>query len=330
MLSRVANSIYWMSRYVERAENIARFIDVTLQVLLDQPEGTGEQWEPLVRTTGDEKYFAKHYGDFSAANVLQFLTFDGEYPNSILTSLRNARENARTIREAISSESWEQLNSYYHFVSETAKNRAASADPEFYDSIRQHSQLFSGILDATMTRGTGWHFNNIGSLLERADKTSRILDVKYFTLLRDFREIDTTFDDLLWSAVLRSVSGFEMFRKRHHTLTIHRVVDFLILERRFPRAIRYCLEQVRHSLEHVAGPVSLADNLAVAKVKLLIEKLDGLDAQGIIDGGMHEFIDGFQSQLNELGGTINETYFAARSFDHSVKPFASQLSQSQS
>ena len=324
MLSRVANSIYWMSRYVERAENIARFIDVTLQVILDQPADTGEQWEPLVRTPGDEDFFLKHYGQFNASNVLQFLSFDRTYTNSILTCLQNARENARTVREAISSESWEQLNAYYHFVKEASTSSNASADPEFYDRVRQHSQLFSGILDATMTRGTGWHFANIGSLIERADKTSRILDVKYFTLLRNVHDIDTTFDDLLWSAVLRSVSGFEMFRKRHHALTVHRVVDFLILDAKFPRTLLYCLEQMLHSLNRIASAVPSEQNQAIIGTKDLIRLLRSLDANTIIDGGMHEFIDSFQSQLNDIGQSINETFFKARSFSSSKVAFGTE------
>jgi len=329
MLSRVANSIYWMSRYVERAENIARFIDVTLQVILDQPADTGEQWEPLVRTTGDEEYFLKHYGQFNAANVLRFLSFDRSYTNSILTCLQNARENARTVREAISSESWEQLNAYYHFVKEASASSNASADPEFYDRVRQHSQLFSGILDATMTRGTGWHFANIGSLIERADKTSRILDVKYFTLLRNVHDIDTTFDDLLWSAVLRSVSGFEMFRKRHHALTVHRVVDFLILDAKFPRTLLYCLEQMLHSLNRIASAVPSEQNQAIIGTKNLIRLLRSLDANTIIDTGMHEFIDSFQSQLNYIGQSINETFFKARSFSSSKVAFGTESDHSE-
>jgi len=318
-----------MSRYVERAENIARFIDVTLQVILDQPVDTGEQWEPLVRTTGDEEFFLKHYGQFNAANVLQFLSFDRSYTNSILTCLQNARENARTVREAISSESWEQLNAYYHFVKEASASSYASADPEFYDRVRQHSQLFSGILDATMTRGTGWHFANIGSLIERADKTSRILDVKYFTLLRNVHDIDTTFDDLLWSAVLRSVSGFEMFRKRHHALTVHRVVDFLILDAKFPRTLLYCLEQMLHSLNRIASAVPSEQNQAIIRTKNLIRLLRSLDADTIIDTGMHEFIDSFQSQLNDIGQSINETFFKARSFSSSKVAFGTESDHSE-
>ena len=326
MLSRVANSIYWMARYVERAENLARFIDVTLHVILDLPDKEGEQWRPLVFTTGDEEYFAEHYGEVTARNVLQFLTFDREYHSSILTSLRNARENARTVREAISSEAWEQLNTYYHFVRDAAASGEVVANTDFYDTVRQHSHLFHGILDATMTRGTGWHFANVGRLLERADKSSRILDVKYFTLLRNVSDVDTTFDDLLWSAVLRSVSGFEMFRKRYHTLTIHRVVEFLILDRRFPRTILYCVQETLNSLLEIAGPVSPEQNEAILKARALVDRLQSTDADSIINSGMHEFIDSVQGELNDIGSAIHDTYFIVRQFSSTPRQSQKQSS----
>ncbi len=314
MLSRVANSIYWMSRYVERAENMARFIEVTLSHNLDQPECGAEQWEPLVRATGDEEYFLKHYGEYSADNVRQFLTFDSDYHSSIRTSIGCARENARTVREAISSEAWEQLNAFYHFIKDASRTSSVQRDASFYDEIVQHSYHFNGILDSTMTRDTGWHFANVGRLLERADKTSRILDVKYFTLLRNVDDINTTFDDLLWSAVLKSVSGFEMYRKRYHTLTVERIIDFLILDRKFPRAVRFSVQHARDSLAEVAGPVPESMNEALQKADLLVAKLDTTDPKTIIRGGMHEFVDSLQHLLNAIGKAVQETYFALRAF----------------
>ncbi|APZ91629.1 alpha-E domain-containing protein [Fuerstiella marisgermanici] len=314
MLSRVANSIYWMSRYVERAESVARFIEVTLNFILDQPDHDVEQWEPLVRATGDEEYFNEHYGAYTAANVQQFLTFDTDYHSSVRTSISNARENARTVCEAISSEAWEQLNSFYHFVRAAERSPQQPPNAGFYDDVVQHSYHLGGILDATMTRDTGWNFANAGRFLERADKTSRILDVKYFTLLRNVSDMNTTFDDLLWSSVLRSVSSFEMFRKRYHTLTVERIVDFLILDSKFPRAVRYSLQQARHSLSEVDGPVAEFQNEAILQTDALLDRLDATSARQIIDGGMHEFVDSLQHSLNMIGEAVHETYFALKAF----------------
>jgi uncharacterized alpha-E superfamily protein len=312
MLSRVAESIYWMARYVERAENLARFIDVTLNLLLDHPEDADRQWAPLVNITGDDEYFAEHYGAATEANVIRFLAFDREYPNSIIASLAAARENARTVREAISSEAWEQLNEFFLFV----RNAALAATPpqpaDFFAAVRHYSHLFSGVLDATMSHDKGWHFSNLGRLLERADKTSRILDVKYFTLLPQVQDVGTTLDDLQWSAVLRSVSGFEMYRKRHHAITVRRVVQFLILDRAFPRASRFCIGGADDSLHEICGSASgTYCNAAEQQLGRLRSELDYTDVESIIQGGLHEYIDRFQTQLNAVGDAVNTTFFAA-------------------
>src|SRR6266851_6271298 len=242
MLSRVADSIYWMSRYVERAENVARFIEVNLQLMLDAPSGEDQQWEPLVNTTGDGEAFTKRYGEATQQNVIQFLTFDAENPNSILSCVRAARENARSVREIISSEMWEQLNEFYLLVNSAAANVGSLRDPhELFASVKMSSHQLAGVTDATMTHNEGWHFSRLGRQLERADKTSRIVDVKYFLLLPTVADVGTTSDDIQWAAVLRSASAFEMYRKRHGRISPDRIAEFLLLDRDFPRAIHYCL-----------------------------------------------------------------------------------------
>src|SRR5215212_6718491 len=215
MLSRVADSIYWMSRYVERAENVARFVEVNLQLMLDSTCGQDQQWAPLVATTGDEAAFRKRYKEATQDNVIQFLAFDPENPNSILSCLRAARENARTVREIISSEMWLQLNKFYLMVNDAAATGQGRNSPhEFFSEVKLASQLFTGITDGTMSHGEAWHFSRLARKLERADKTSRILDVKYFILLRSVADVGTPLDDTQWAAVLRSASAFEMYRKR--------------------------------------------------------------------------------------------------------------------
>lgn len=314
MLSRVAESIFWMARYVERAENLARFIDVTLTLILDQPNTVVPQWEPLVNTTGDEKYFKKHYETATGDNVIRFLTSDPQYSHSIVSSLRAARENARTVRESISSEAWEQVNEFYHFVNAEAKSNAPLNSPsDYFRAVKQHAHLFNGILDATMSHGAGWHFANLGRLIERADKTSRILDVKYFTLLPSPQDVGTTIDDLGWSAVLRSVSGFEMYRQRFRTLNVKKVVDFLILDRDFPRAVRHCLSGAENSLRAITGSQPLTyRNSAERRLGSLKAELAYTDVDAIINRGLHQFIDDLQTKLNNIGDGISETFFAIR------------------
>lgn len=314
MLSRVANSIYWMARYVERAENLARFVDVTQNSALEHYRDGVDQWGPLVRATGDEEYFDKKHGDYSASAVLHFLTFDRGYHSSILTSINNARENARTVREAISSEAWHQLNTMYHFMKDAANSARAPHSSAFYDEIVQHCYKLTGIIESTMTRGRGWHFANIGRHLERADKTSRILDVKYFTLHRNLSDVDSPFDDLLWSDVLRSACGFEMYRKRYHGLTVERIVDFLILDPIFPRAICFAARQIKNSLADICGPVADEQNPALLQIDQLLSSLDSTTEKQIINGGLHEFTDSLQQTLNSIGEAVHKTYFANKSF----------------
>ncbi len=311
MLSRVANSIYWMARYIERAENLARFVDVTLNIVLDHNRA-GEQWEPLIRATGDEKVFEETYGEYNSENVRRFLTFDPGYSGSIISSINAARENARTVREAISSEAWEVLNEYYLMLRRASAKDISLANSTLYAEVKKQSHLFSGVLDSTMSRDEGWYFANVGRFLERADKTSRILDVKYFTILPSVSSVGSTVDDLLWAAVLRSVSGFEMFRKRRHTLTVEHIIDFLVLDPNFPRSIFYCIRTVAGSLSRLGGSGDPDGNPAQLGVNEIINKLSTSNNRSILDMGLHQFIDSLQVDLNEVGAELNRLYFARR------------------
>ncbi len=312
MLSRVASSIHWMSRYVERAENLARFVDVTFGLMLDQPSGAPEQWLPLVRTTGDNEYFSEHYSGPTRENVVHFLSFDGDYPNSILSSVRMARENARTIREAISSEMWEHLNNFYHLVKVAAGRRDLLQSPqEFFHEVKLASHLFCGITDGTMTHSEGWQFARLGRKLERADKTSRLLDVKYFLLLPTVQDVGTSTDDLQWSAVLRSLSGFEMFRKRHGQISPERVVGFLVLDRLFPRAIMHCIDSANEALHAISGsPEDTFWNPAEKRLGQLRSELAYCTVNEILSFGLHEFLDSLQEKINSTGDAIHETFFS--------------------
>jgi uncharacterized alpha-E superfamily protein len=314
MLSRVADSIYWMHRYVERAENVARVIDVNLHLVLDQPGGATEQWDPLVLTMGDHLAFQKKYRQATQEHVVEFLTFDLDNPNSIYACLRAARENARSVREIISSEMWEHLNTFYLMLRDAASStRVMEAPHEFFTNVKMASHLFQGITDATMSHGEGWHFGRLGRLIERADKTSRILDVKYFILLPHVSDVGTPLDDIQWAAVLKSVSAFEMYRKRHGRITPERVADFLILDREFPRATHYCVIKAEESLHAISGsPGGTFQNTAEQRLGRLRSDLDYAQIEEVIAYGMHEFLDTFQEKLNHVGDAIFETFFALR------------------
>jgi len=312
MLARVAESIYWMSRYVERAENVARFIEVNLNLMLDLPVGSEQQWKPLVDTTGDAAEFAKRYGAATQRNVIQFLTFDEKSANSICSCLRAARENARSVREIISSEMWEQCNEFYLMVNSAAAG--SRTDPQdLLASVKMAGQLFTGVTDATMTHNESWQFCRLGRMLERADKTSRILDVKYFLLLPTAADVGTTSDDIQWAAVLRSASAFEMYRKAHGRIAPDRVVEFLLLDKEFPRAIQYCLMRARESVHAISGtPEGVFRHPVERLLGELCSELAYARIEVIITAGLHEHLDRLQTRMNEVGNGIAETFFAAR------------------
>jgi len=311
MLSRVANSIYWMCRYIERAENVARFISVNLNLLLDMPSEKGKHWEPLVMITGDRELFEKNHPDYDRDAVIRFLTFDREYPNSILTCLAAARENGRSIREIISSEMWEHLNNFYLELVEPQSLTMALEDPHrFFKIIQMRSHLFTGLMDSTMSHGEAWNFARIGMMLERADKTSRILDVKYFMLLPQADLVNTPIDNIQWTAVLKSASAFEMFRKEPHHITPRKVAGFLIFDSQFPRSIRHCISKAQVCLHRITGsPLGSATNAAEKRLGRLKADLEYTDIDEVIDDGMHEYLDGLQTRLNQVDGAIGTSFF---------------------
>jgi uncharacterized alpha-E superfamily protein len=314
MLSRVANSIYWLNRYIERAENVARFLDVNLNLLLDMPSGIEQQWKPLVATTGDRDFFAKHYGAATPENVVQFLVFDRTYPNSILSCLQTARENARSVREIISSEMWERVNAFHLMVAEARReNLSLSALNALLTQVKESSHLFAGVMEATMSHNEAWNFGQVGRYLERADKTSRILDVKYFILLPSTEDVGSSVDELGWIALLRSASAYEMYRKRsaQHRITPAAVASFLILDSEFPRSIRFCLFEMERSLHQISGtPIGTWRNTAERTVGKVRSELEFVTISEIVSDGMHEFLDRVQQQFNAIDHDIFKTFFS--------------------
>ncbi|MDI9868849.1 alpha-E domain-containing protein [Flectobacillus roseus] len=314
MLSRVANSIYWMNRYIERADNYARFISVNFNLALDLPPNVPEQWEPLIIATADHFIFREHYDEPTRENILYFMTFDVRNPNSILSCLLNARENARTIRESISKEMWEYVNQIYWTVKNAtheSKSWELSQYQGFLENIKTGSQLFYGIVDSTITRGEGWHFGRLGRLIERTDKTTRFLDVKYFTLLPSIESIGSPLDLMLWSAVLRSVSAYNMFRQQYPVMNPTKIVEFLLLDKRFPRSVMHCLRQAELSLYEISGTsvTNGYSNEAEKAISRLRSEVEFTEIDDIFEKGLHQYLDEFQTKNNGVGRAIFETYF---------------------
>ncbi len=309
MLSRTASSIYWMSRYLERADNVARFIAVNSHLILDMGfERETAQWVPLVRASGDDEDFNKRYDTADEKDVVRFLTFDKENANSIVSCVQSARENARTVREVISSEMWETINQLHHLVQKHSRKRRIDDLQEFFTEVRNASHLFTGHFENTMSHGEGWHFARMGKLMERADKTARMLDVKYFLLLPTPEYFDSPYDEVEWGAVLKSVSAFEMYRKKFHRANYRDVALFLILDPYFPRAIRYCIRAARNSLLRITRILGV-DVSAEEEFSILEAMLDGANIDAVLRGGLHEFIDQFQFNLNVVDRSLDKSFF---------------------
>ncbi|WP_018622660.1 alpha-E domain-containing protein [Spirosoma luteum] len=316
MLSRVANSVYWMHRYIERAENYARFMSVNFNLALDLPPNVDQQWEPLLIATADNDLFKKYYKQPTRENVIQFMTFDKRNPNSILMCLSNARENARTIREIISKEMWEHLNQFYMMVRDTPPKQQweLGQTQTFLTEIRNSTQLFYGIIDATITRNEAWHFGRLGRFMERADKTSRFLDVKYFTLLPEVELVGSTIDLMIWSAVLKSVSAYNMHRQQYRSLTPSSIIEFLILDRMFPRAVGHCIRQAELSLYEISGNniTNGFGNSAERLISKLRTDIEFTETADIFRAGLHQYLDDLQTRINDIGAAIFQTYFDSK------------------
>ena len=322
MLSRVAESVYWMSRYLERVENVARFVDVNHDLTLDRDETAVEQWSPLIYTTGDEQLFEQTYDvPCSAATrsqVLEFLTFKKSNPSSIYSSLSKARENARSVRGIISTSMWEEVNKFYLFVRDASAERDVLLRRpfEFYNQIKLACHTLAGLTDATMGHDEAWNFGRMGCLLERAEKTSRVLDVKYYMLLPKTQDVGTPLDVLQWTALLKSTSAFVVYRRFHGRISPAKVAEFLIFSREFPRSIRFCLSGAEDSLRSITGSQQgCFEGSAERLLGRLRSELDFTEVDDVIGRGMHEFIDDLQHKLNRVGRAIEETFFRVESVD---------------
>jgi uncharacterized alpha-E superfamily protein len=312
MLSRVADSLYWINRYVERAENLSRFVEVSEAMALDCPPGSAEPWLPLIDASGDRELFDQLFPNGNPQDVVQFLVREPRNPSSIVNCVGIARENARQIREVITTEMWEQLNDLYWTLQDNESFWDQPPQEQLRD-IRRACQLFYGITDATLSRDLSWQFSRLGRLLERADKATRILDVKYFLLLPSPDEVGGVLDELQWISLLRSAGAYQMFRQaRQQAIEPKAVAAFLLLDPIFPRSVRYCLERITETLRIIRGSaVPGAPDALECLAGLTLARWSYTPIDALIAGGLHESIDALQSDLNQLHTLIEARYFVA-------------------
>ena len=255
MLSRIADSLFWLARYMERAEDTARILDVNYHMLLEQSATPYRlRWEPLIIMAGEQERFAQFYNEANAQTVYEFLAFRADNPNSIVQCITKARENARTIRDRISREMWEDINGLYHSVTRFDPAEQISSGPHrFCDAVKFGSHRFFGVTDATLPHDEGWDFLKIGWSLERAEMTARLVDLQFQSLLETPTIVGTA-DNHQWMAVLKSVGAYEAYRRQYHSpIEPERVAEMLILHPKHPRSIRFSITELQSGLRAISG-----------------------------------------------------------------------------
>jgi len=314
MLSRVASNLYCMSRYVERAENTARVLDVTwrMSLLVKEARLQNQEWFAPLSITGTLFPFAGRHSEVCAREVLHFMALDPENLSSIYACARQARENARSVRGSITSEMWEVLNSTWLEMQQMDEDRVEMRGiSAFFDWVKERSHLFRGVTFGTMHRDDAYEFTRLGTHMERADSTARILDVKYHILLPSVKDVGGAVDYYQWSAVLRSVSAFESYRKVYRdVITPLRLAELLILRDDIPRSLRFCLIQVCATLDKVKNDRSRD---ALRSASRILSCLQFGHISDIFAAGLHEYLTDFLDSMQDLSRNIQGSFFAATS-----------------
>jgi uncharacterized alpha-E superfamily protein len=311
MLGRTANDLFWMSRYIERAENMARLLEVGYRIALLPREGGGqdEEWLSTLRSAGCDKPYLAKYGAYNTRDVVNFMLFDADNPSSVYSSLATARRNARAQRTALTREMWESLNSaWIEFSAIDPETLSSNELPPLFDWIKERSALFRGSLLNTILRNDTFYFNQLGTFLERADNTVRILDVKYYVLLPHSEIVGGEIDSVQWAAILRSVSAHRSYRWVYKdSFKPWQIADYLILNRQMPRSLRSCYEELVPALDELGGFYGNRNgcqSLAHETRRLLAEG----DMNAIFQSGLHEFLSEFIARNNRLASEISTTY----------------------
>lgn len=310
LLARYAQHIFWMARYMERADNLARLLSVNESFARDRRGH--HNWDAIIHLNSDKERFADLHGEATPAKTAYFYMLDRDNPTSILSAVRAARENARTLRPLISTEMWTHLNVFYNEL-QTIKATPASVPniSRFCERVKTACHAHSGITEGTYYRDQGWYFYQFGRYLERADQSTRLIDVKYHTLLPSPHDVGSILDLSQWNAVLRSAAGYHAYRRLHpRGIEPDKVAEFLIFNKRFPRSVRHCVNEVSNLLSQLIYTFQLTQGDTVAgSVDVVHRRLEESEIGAIIGTGMHEFLDKVQLDLNGVSSAMASAYF---------------------
>ena len=305
MLSRVAERLFWMARYLERAEDTARLVHAYTHLVMDIPKGSEPGWDILVRIIDAEPSYAQHYRTYNELNIMKFVIADTDNVGGILHSVRAARENVRTTRDVLPAEAWEQVNELYLYAQDTAEKSVGRRNRyQFLETVIARCQMINGMLVSTLPRGHAYRFIKLGHLLERADMTTRVIDVGAAILLSD-DHLRSTVDPLIWASLLNSLSAMGAYRREiGPQVAAGPMVDFVLRAGTFPRSVKFCLDDMRREL------LPLKNNrTAIGLVNKARRELSLFDPQQCSREELHLFIDRIQLILTRLHSSIAHTWF---------------------
>lgn len=309
LLGRTANGLYWMNRYIERAENMARLVDAGLRMALTRTESAAEEWTSVVMSAGVDFAFRQRHEAFNAETVADFLIRDVANPSSAMSSIETGRMNARMVRTALTRDTWEAINEAWMSMKRMlAKPIDGRELPGVLDAIKRETALIRGCFYGTMLRNEIFDFAQVGTYVERADNTARILDVKYYVLLPSISWVGSTLDNSQWESILRSVSAHRSYRWVYEAeYRPTNIADYLILNSRMPRSLTYCYRSIAEHLGSRAEEYGfrlpcheLADETYA--------RLENASIKQIFDAGLHEFLTDFIRDNNRLGNLVAEGY----------------------
>lgn len=313
MLSRTAENLFWIGRYIERAETMARLLEVGARIALMPSAGHGyrSEWESLLQASGTAEGFATKYGDPVQRNIESYLFFDRDNPSSVVSCLERARENARIVRTALTAQVWDALNSAFQEMRKLERKPRSELElTELTEWVNHQAASIRGAMDATLLRNDGYSFLNLGFALERADNTARLIDVKYFVLLPSVDFVGSGLDNYQWQTLLRAFSALRAFHWAYGgDITAAKIAHFLILNRQSPRALISALETTRDHLDALAkdygktGPAQL-------RARALLGELSDTRVEDIFEEGLHEFLTRFIREVGELSDMVHNAYLS--------------------
>ncbi|MDJ1008013.1 MAG: alpha-E domain-containing protein [Paracoccaceae bacterium] len=313
MLSRTADNLYWIARSMERAETVARLLEVGSRNALipSLSGGYRNEWDAILQASGTQAGFAAKYGDPVPRNIESYLFFDLDNPSSVASSITRARENARIVRTALTSAVWDALNSAYQDLLRMRRTeRSKLPMSDLIDWTMRQSMMVRGAIEDTQLRIDGYDFLNIGYHLERADSTARLMDVKYFVLLPQVDYVGSGLDNYQWRTILRAMSAHRAFSWAYGgEITPAKIADFLILNRKAPRSLITSVEGASAHLDRLARGYGRSTN-AQSKARALVGELAEASVEDIFDEGLHEFLSRFIAEIAGLGGVIHSSYLS--------------------